>query len=334
MARNDCPALLRQLLGTDTDADAPPARGSGTDAGAAAAASASSPSPAPSSADLPSLLNSFSLRSNGFTPLHLAVCACIPSMVSSLLAAGADPCARSTKPLLGRDEGAIERGEYLYRSAKQLEEHPAPHMDSQKGRQQQQQPLSSWSLRYSDRLPIGGLLPELRSRETGFTPLMLAVIFSPDSTVLEVAGALLAHPAVRKDVNFATPHCGWSAGMLAAHRGNPALWSLLQEYGADVSAAAQGMHGDARTIAADLGGSQRADALAEEDARREACHQEVQRCLGDQANMAQDCVELCLSYAGWHTAHSRRDANAPAPYAWPPASPATLAQLTPAQGGI
>jgi hypothetical protein len=249
-------------------------------------------------------INRLHLCLHGFSLLHVAVCNCSPLMVQSMLHAGADPIARSTAPLSGHDSPSI--GGYLYRSQMQLELR-----DSLK-----QKTEGLWSLRHMDGLSRG-LTAELRYREYGFTPLMLTCIFASETHVVDIAFILLQYPATRMHINDATINCGWTAAMFAAQRGSAELWSLLLDYGADVSEYARSMHGNALDIAIELGGSAVASTLRSDMDRRNAIACEMERVIGMDGNMAQDCVEICMAYAGLRNVH-RQDADAPLPYPWLP----------------
>jgi ankyrin repeat protein len=275
-------------------------------------------------------INVLNLCGNQCTLLHLAVCCSSVSLVRALLELGANPTMEVRGPLSGSDETRANRGEYVYQS--RLEPHapvkppkmpPLPSKSpfffgTAAGGSASRRMLGRtppWLLRYEDHLLRGGLLPELRSRDQGFTPLMLAVIFARDESVCDIV-ELLLWAGARESINAATERLGWTAGMMAAQRGNIPLWNLLRSYGMDVSTA-RGSHGTAMQVAEVLGGRDcvRAQRLAEQ--QRSETLVAMEEALCGAAGMASVCAHLCAQYAGLRSPWQTSESALPLPYAWP-----------------
>jgi hypothetical protein len=280
--------------------------------------------------------NAINLCGNQCTLLHLAVCCSSIGLVRALLEMGASPTLEVRGVLRGSDETRANRGEYVYQS--RLEPHAPvkpPKVPSLKlpfffgttGGSASRRMLGRtppWLLRYEDHLLRGGLLPELRSRDAGFTPLMLAVIFARDESVCDIV-ELLLWAGARESINAATERLGWTAGMMAAQRGYIPLWNLLRSYGMDITTA-RGSHGTAMQVAEVLGGRDCVRALRLAEQQRSEALVVMEEALCGGAGMASVCAHLCAQYAGLRSPWQTSESALPLPYAWPAGEAADAAE--------
>lgn len=226
-------------------------------------------------------LNSECIWPQGYTLLHQACAQCSPSFVARLIELGADVNARSTGSLDTGVSFLRDRLLVFYRSALDPKDAPYAHL-------------------YHDRLDNGNLMSEVKYRETGLTPMMVAIIFARDDRLVDLVQLLLLSDA---DLTSRTRGIEWTLAHFAAMRTATEVgrrcWSMLLESSMASQLDVEDQLGATPEVAAARFG--RRDSVknirAEAD-RRRGVRQEMNATLGERFRMAQVCVDMCVEYAG------------------------------------
>jgi len=227
------------------------------------------------------LLNCPCLKHAGFAPLHLAVCACSPQFVRVLLEAGAEATLGTRQPLSGRDSIMLSAGRYFYRDA-----FTAPY------RSPTSSPLYDPSL-YRDQL-VARLPPDVKYREVGLTPIMLATIFASNDRVEEICSLLIQFGGCAS-LNIVSRPRGWSLAMFAAQRVHRSLYMQLLEAGMDRTMEEKECGLDALTHAANYTHKGRG-LIIELETEQKNKREMVEQVLGSSYGMATVLVELIANY--------------------------------------